>query len=298
MKELDIYISFWGFSDFDVENPNKRISNIVDMMILSFSHARRHYKNIYLVTDTKSLPLFKDIPFTEIYTDLDKLQELDSKYHRYWSLGKIMTIQKAANIGRPFVQIDYDVFLKKPLPEWLVSAGVFAQSPEPVAHTFAYNLDLFYDTYGHLGPCEHRSDKAFNCGIIGGSNMEFFKKYADGAIDFIKHPLNSKAFTMDLSSSKKAAAYSYLVFKQYHMAPDVVPGFQFAIWSEQYYLACLAIQENVEVNLLFEGHSDDYNAVLADEYGYIHLLDGKNDLEMMKTVSENADIAKSDDYYF
>jgi hypothetical protein len=298
MNNLDIYISFWGFSDFDVNNPDERISNIVDMTALSFSCARRHYENIYLVTDSNTLPLFDDIPFTAIYTDLDELHDLDPKYHRYWSLGKIKTIQVATEVGRPFVQIDYDVFLQKPLPEWLVSSRAFAQSPEPVAHTFAYNLDLFYETYDHLGPCVHRSENAFNCGIIGGTDIEFFKKYADGVIDFIKHPSNSKAFDLKLSSSKKAAEYSYLVFTQYRMIPDEVPGFQFAIWSEQYYLACLAIQENVEVELLFKSHSDDYNAAVAAEYGYIHLLDGKNNPEMMSTVIENANVARFNGYRF
>lgn len=298
MKELDIYISFWGFSDFDVNHPNERISNIVDMTALSFSCARRHYENIYLVTDSKSLPLFEDIPFTAIYTDLDELGDLDPKYHRYWSLGKIKTIEIAAEVGRPFVQIDYDVFLQKPLPKWLTTSEVFAQSPEPVAHTYAYNLDLFYEVYDYLGPCVNRSEAAFNCGIIGGTNIDFFKKYAKGVMTFVKHPKNLKVFDLKMSSSKTAAEYSYMTFSQYKMVPDEVPGFQFAIWSEQYYLSCLAIQENVDVKLLFETHEDDYNIKKALELGYMHLLDGKNDKKIMANVIENAKLARSNGYRF
>lgn len=297
MKELDIYISFWGFLDYDKDNLDKRMSSILDMMVVSFSYAKKHYRNVYLVTDSKSLSLFENIPFTKIFTDLDELHELEEKYHRYWSLGKIKTIELATRSNRPFVQIDYDVFLQKPLPNWLTSSRVFAQSTETVSHTYAYNLDLFYEIYGYLGPCVHRSDVAYNCGIIGGTDIEFFKKYSRGVLDFVNHSKNKRAFDIELGN-KEAAIESYITFSQYHIIPNKVPNFQFAIWSEQYYLACLSIQEKLKIEVLLKdsSSSDEYIAKQASELGYVHLLDGKNDESLMSIVKENANSLRSNNF--
>ena len=281
--DLDIYISFWGFKDFDVENLNSDMEFIVHMMSCSYFFASLNYKNVYLVTDTKSKTMFEHIPFTAIFTELDVLFELDNKYHRYWSLGKIKTMEFAASKGRPFVQIDYDVFIKKPLPEWLTSADLFCQSPEPV-DLFPYNLDVFYSNYNYLGYAETRSLSAYNCGIFGVNNLNFIKKFSKSVFTFIKHPQNDWVFDTEYERIVYGGSNDILDSSN----PAKLAGFQCAIWAEQYYLACAAAQEKIEVKLLFEGYDNVTNSNLAQSYGYVHLMEGKNDPIRIQQISNFA----------
>lgn len=285
-KDLDIYISFWGFKDFDPNNPDEYFSFIRECTIVSHNKATQHYNNVYLVTDSKSLPLFEDIPFTEIYTNLDELLHVDSRYHKYWSLGKIKTMELASKKERPFVQIDYDVFLNKPLPEWLTTADLFCQSPEPV-DVYSYNLDLFYDKYQYLGYAKRRVPDAFNCGIFGCNNFDFMDKFCKSTQEFIFSEYNTWVLEA-ISEGKAYGGYynSHGMSTETHLA-----GFQCAIWAEQYYLACAAQEEGVKVKFLFETplyENVEESLKLAGEYGYVHLLSGKEDPKTRAQVKELA----------
>jgi hypothetical protein len=274
-QDLDIYISFWGFKEFDPLSLDDYFSFIRDCMIVSQNKAAEHYNNVYLVTDSKSLPMFSDIPFTKIYTDLDELNDIDKRYHRYWCLGKIKTMELAAEKKRPFVQIDYDVFLNKPLPNRITSSDLFCQSPEPV-NVYSYNLNLFYENYNHLGYAKDRVEDAFNCGIFGCNDFEFINKFCKSALDFIFHTDNEWVLEVLNESKAYGGYYNKLgISTKEHLA-----GFQCAIWAEQYYLACAAKKEGIEVKFLFERplyENVDLALKLSNEYGYIHLLSGKED---------------------
>ena len=268
--DLDVYISFWGFKDFNSNNSKKDLAFIVNMTITSWFFASQFYKNVYLVTDSKSKSFFSHIPFTKIYTDLDELTDLDSKYYRYWSLGKIKTMEFAAKFNRPFVQIDYDVFLKKPLPDWLTSADLFCQSPEPV-DIFPYNLEVFYNKFKHLGYSSVRSENAYNCGIFGANNLEFIKKFSKSAYEFVTHKDNDWVFDLDHDKENYNGSHMYLSSSSNNLA-----GFQCAIWIEQYYLACAAQKEKINVKLLFDiWERNEEFSKLAGKYGYVHLMEGK-----------------------
>ena len=281
-KDLDIYISFWGFKDFDANNPDEYYEFIRDCMIVSHDRASSHYENVYLVTDTKSLPLFEDIPFSNIYTDLDELHEIDQRYNRYWCLGKIKTMELAAKKERPFVQIDYDVFLNKPLPDELTKADLFCQSPEPVS-VYSYNLDLFYDSYKYLGYAKTKVPDAFNCGIFGCNDFEFMLKFCKSTQEFMFSEHN----TWVLDASNEGKAYGGYYNSHGKSTKTHLAGFQCAIWAEQYYLACAAAEEGINVDFLFKKplyENIEESLRLSSEYGYVHLLSGKEDPKIRKDI--------------
>ena len=290
-NNLDVYISFWGFKDFDPNNLDESLKFIISMMTTSWFYASEHYENVYLVTDSKSKPLFSNIPFTKIYTELDSLSNLDPKYYRYWSLGKIKTMEFAAGFNRPFVQIDYDVFLRRPLPEWLISADLFCQSPEPV-DIFPYNLDVFYEKFGYFGYSKDKSLDAYNCGIFGVSNLDFIKKFAKSAFAFVEHVDNQWVFDLEHDKENYNGSHMYLSSASSNLA-----GFQCAIWIEQYYLACAAKQEGIEVKLLFNGwERNEEFSKLAEKYGYIHLMEGKNNPIRIEQINKFANKVISKGY--
>jgi hypothetical protein len=98
--------------------------------VLSVETAKQHYAETQLYTDDAGAQLLVEklgLRFSQVSTALNVLAGTDPDW---WALGKLYTygLQDA-----PFVHIDNDAFLWKPLPERLTHAAVFAQNPEPFA---------------------------------------------------------------------------------------------------------------------------------------------------------------------
>src|ERR1017187_9186373 len=84
--------------------------------ILSLETAKCHLPETALYTDQVGADLLVDklgLKFAEVSTVLDVLADEDP---RWWALGKLRTYALQTT---PFVHIDSDVFLWKPLPDGL-----------------------------------------------------------------------------------------------------------------------------------------------------------------------------------
>ena len=163
---------------------------------LSLSSAARHYPDTVLITDKPGKSLLVDklgLPFKEVSTELEQLNQADPGW---WALGKLLayTLQ-----NQPFVHIDTDVFLWKPLPEILLQAPVFAQCPErhpldewrnpqEIAQVFERcHLPLPVEWVWSISrELDYFREEC--CGIIGGSNTGFIQHYARTALDIILNP--------------------------------------------------------------------------------------------------------------
>ena len=98
---------------------------------LSVQKAGKYYPETVLVTDTAGKRLLVDqlgIPFRHVSTELDRLRDIDPAW---FSLGKLVAYSIQ---DQPFVHLDADVFLWKPLPGHVTQAAVLAQCPEFHAH--------------------------------------------------------------------------------------------------------------------------------------------------------------------
>ena len=94
---------------------------------LSLRLARRHFAETALVTDTAGKELLVDrlgLSFDHVSCELDCLRHADAGW---WALGKLVAYSLQQ---KPFIHLDTDVFLWKPLPATLLSAPVIAQCPE------------------------------------------------------------------------------------------------------------------------------------------------------------------------
>jgi hypothetical protein len=165
---------------------------------LSVQEASKHYPDTWLYTDTAGARLLVEklqLPFARVCTSLDKLDKYDP---RWWSLGKLHTyrLQK-----EPFVHIDCDVFLWLPLPDWLTSADVFSQNPEPFSAGASFYQpekieQVVAATNGWL-PQEWKWYRASSrnlhgdcCGIVGGNRPDFIQYWADLAFQVVEHHAN------------------------------------------------------------------------------------------------------------
>ena len=107
----------------------------------------------------------------------------------------------------PFLHIDYDVFLWKPLPERMERAPLCAQNPEYfVAGASYYKPELMEwallgEGRGGWLPEEWRwyraaggVQRAESCGIVGGSRVDFIGHYADLAMAMVEDPRNREGW--------------------------------------------------------------------------------------------------------
>ncbi len=172
---------------------------------LSLRLARNHFPETMLVTDRAGKALLVDclgLSFTHVSTELESLRHADPDW---WVLGKLMAygIQE-----QPFVHLDTDVFLWKPLPPGVLNASVCAQNPEqhsalaqwcgpreierafaecdlPLPAEWEWARSRSLETYDEV-----------NCGILGGNRTDFIRYYANLALDLVLNPAHARAWAL------------------------------------------------------------------------------------------------------
>jgi hypothetical protein len=254
---MNIYFSY----STKVFSKNENLDLTKKFAIASVAMFKKFYKNVYLITDTKGLDVFKDISFTKTYCILDVVPE---EYKDVWSIGKLHAIKYIAKKNEPFCHADFDFFITRELPHDLLNANVFAQSIE-------YDLDrLKYHTNYYNSLCKNKylaqdlvSNKAFNCGIVGGNDCSFFYEYADTAIRMIEDTENKNLW---LGNHQKFSPWTK------------------AVLAEQYYLACALKKYNIYPKLIFNNSIINYEPkswlakIFFEKTGAVHLL-GKSKQE-------------------
>jgi len=168
---------------------------------LTLRLACRHYPETVLVTDTAGKELLIDrleLPFKEVSTELDRLRDVDPGW---WTLGKLIAYGLQ---DRPFVHIDTDVFLWKALPAALAGASVFTQCPERhgLDEHCEREVESAFARAGLSLPAEWEWSSSRrlpyirheNTGILGGTNTDFIRYYANLGVDLAVNPRNAPAW--------------------------------------------------------------------------------------------------------
>jgi Txe/YoeB family toxin of Txe-Axe toxin-antitoxin module len=195
---------------------------------LSCLQLRKYYNEVVLYADTVSAKLLIDIlqlPYTKIECKLDSL----NNYHpQLWALPKLYAYSQQ---DEPFLHVDGDVFIWKPFNQQLLHSDLIAQNMEAATSYYAAMWQSFEAVLKYYPPeiLEDRKQKnpilAYNAGIMGGSDIDFFKTYTQKAFEFIDK--NSFCF-------------------------DNVNVSNFNIFFEQYLFHCLVKQQSKTVGVLIE----------------------------------------------
>ena len=239
---------------------------------LSLRLARRHFAETALVTDTAGKELLVDrlgLSFDHVSCELDCLRHADAGW---WALGKLVAYSLQQE---PFIHLDTDVFLWKPLPATLLSAPVIAQCPERhfVANQWCSptQIEALFARFGLTLPAEWEWFRATdatwfreeNCGILGGNRLDFLHYYARMAVDLALNPSNADAW----STVHDKGGFNMLL--------------------EQFLLsACLGFHRfdpatqfpGISIRHLFPSWDSAFNQQDAARVGFTHLLgDAKSD---------------------
>lgn len=232
---------------------------IVNLHKLCFFHLKKHFNDINFITDSFSKNFFKDIPWTSVSTILD---DIPDNYLDLWNLSKIYALKYIAEKNEPFIHLDGDVILWKPLPEDIINAEVFAQCPEDT-NKHKYELDKFQKF------CPNKSifkklkfnPIAYNMGIFGGSNLDFINGYAKEILKIVMHKDNQFFW-------REYDGYSY------HWCKPVL--------VEQYFLYLYSQFRDQKITCLFPEWPSEEE---AQNMGYSHLMLTKTSEDLQIKIS-------------
>lgn len=244
---------------------------------LSCSKAASFYDEIELVTDQEGANLLinkLNLPYTNVQIVLDQINHFPPGL---WALGKIFSYSIQ---NEPFLHIDSDVYIWDRFSETIENAELVAQHEEKDyemyyeilkwLNDFPYLPELLADSSGT------KIITASNAGILGGKNVDFFKKLWEEVLNFItKNEVN---------------------------ITKVRTGFLNNIY-EQLFFNRLALKNNIEITYLLPNISSNYEG-LIDIYSvphrttFIHVIGtNKRHLEICEWVAFRLKL-EFPDYYF
>lgn len=274
--------SFWTkpFKDFRTATWASEKHHLLGW-VLSFETARKHYPETSLVTDTEGARMLIDgigLDFTHVSTELDALDGHDTGW---WALGKLYAYRAQRE---PFIHLDTDVFLWKPLPPHVASASVFAQNPEDfIVGSSCYRPEEFEfikEISGGWIPEEWewcrseygQTQKSVCCGIVGGNRLDFIGYYADLGIRYIEDVRNQFGWSMVHNKAEHN-----ILFEQYLLGACI----------EYHRHRADSPFRDIDDRYLFDSWGDAFDPDAAARVGYTHLIGGaKCDAKIAEHLEE------------
>lgn len=159
--------------------------------ILSANQLNKFY-DVELYTDKLGYEILiqkLQLPYSKVHVVLD---DLNTYHPDLWALAKI----KAYSLQQePFLHVDGDVFIWDQFPEEFSNAELIAQNLEITTEYYenmweeiSPNLEF---TPSEMQDYANGSSKlACNMGIVGGSNINFFKEYTHTSFEFVDRNKN------------------------------------------------------------------------------------------------------------
>ena len=173
-----------------------KFSDFLFTQSLSILCASRHFKEVQFISSDWGVDMMKQLGLP-VTSYSNKLNEMKDVSRFFWAYGKLLAYNEQ---DKPFVHIDNDVFIWDALAPRILNARLCFQSHEPM------HLDG-YHYYNMLRPCFNKAkvkpqiivdnpvhDFAYNCGICGGHDMDFFKEWIKCSQEYIFAPENQKLF--------------------------------------------------------------------------------------------------------
>lgn len=199
-KYLNYYIvkivqSFWSGNQKEFTNSHGWFNYKYNWIswILSCHQLVKYHKEVELFTDQFGYEILikkLQLPYTKVHVVLDELNQ----YHKdLWAIAKIKTFQMQKE---PFLHVDGDVFVWESLTEKFKDSNLVTQNLEVTTDYYRQGWKALYPSLTFLPEAmndfhNNKSNLACNMGIIGGTNLEFFKDFTQKSIEFVdKNELN------------------------------------------------------------------------------------------------------------
>ena len=164
---------------------------------LSCHSLREHYSQVELYTDQRGYDVLIDmlhLPYTKVHVVYDDSLCLP----QHWALAKISTY---AMQTEPFLHVDGDIYVPRPLSQEALSAPLVAQNREigtVYYHRMMENVqrheDITLPAY-ITEALRAESVASYNMGMFGGHDLEFIHRYCQEAFSFLeRNHMNDRSF--------------------------------------------------------------------------------------------------------
>jgi hypothetical protein len=231
--------------------------------VLSAWQGHLTHGTVDLVTDRVGAQILIEelqLPFRHVSLALDDIPR--EVHPALWAYGKVVAYDEHAKCGDPYMHIDSDVYLWKPLPTRVTNAAIAAQHYE-----WAPQYPPFHDIYNrprktmralmkHLPGAwtpHAEDDHAINMGIFGGNDLDTIAEYCHQVRAFVEHPDNEPGWKLIADSGVANVGWSNMLI-------------------EQQTAYCVARQRGVPMAMLFEkGDMDEIDSV-GNDLGYTHVM--------------------------
>ncbi|WP_299529598.1 DUF6734 family protein [Ulvibacterium sp.] len=223
---------------------------------LSCLSFKKYYDEIELVTDIAGEELLINqlkLPYTSVKVELDKLNNYSKKL---WAIGKLFAFGLQ---DKPFIHVDNDVFIWEQFSKRIENAPLLAQHMDIDEGHYTFAMQHLKDN-GIKIPLilrqdfkKHKRYNVSNAGIIGGNDIEFFKKFSNQAFEFIDSNIE-------------------------YVNGNII-GATYAIVYEQYLFSAMARSENIRIEHFIEDLRTE-NMGLSnfiqkyEKRKYVHLIAG------------------------
>lgn len=207
--------------------------------------------------DEKSLKNFKNIEFN--YTERLSTDRLRKFPECFWAAGKLLAID---SMNEPCIHIDNDLFLTKPIPENFLKNDIVCFHDEKFAmNNAALQLEKLQELF-HIKPKEAEGfpSISYNCGIMGGQDLQTIKKSINIIFDFITY------YALHIDS----------INLKYINNPNVKTFFYPPVLIEQIWFYQVIKSFGKEITPLIHINNWDENfKKVTMETGYLHLMGQK-----------------------
>jgi hypothetical protein len=253
---MKVIQSFWGGKNKSIQNSYGWLDYKFHWLgwMLSCHQLVKYYNEVELYTDEFGYDILirkLHLPYSKVHVVLDELNNLPNDL---WAMAKIKTYSMQKE---PFLHVDGDVFIFEPFPEELIKSQLIAQNKELTTTYYRAMWDKIYPNLEYLPiqmECFHhgRNHLAYNMGIVGGNDVDFFKRYSRLSSDFVYK--NTRIW-------------------------DKINLFNFNVFFEQVLFHECAVSEDKTVDVLIKediGDNEyagfgDFDAV-PDKRTYLHLI--------------------------
>jgi hypothetical protein len=200
MKEKEIRRAVFSF--FNPKRNACGYESLEDCLIsqcLAIEIASRHFDEVELYTDNWGYALMEGIEGLPINFKVNnRLEEISKVNPYFWAYAKIHTYSIQ---DKPFLHIDNDVYMWNGLKKEHKESRLLFQSKELFKKPGYGYYDLLKPIYNKapkkVSELVEVKDFAYNCGVCGGWDLEFFKKWREWSEGYIFAPENQRLFFVE-----------------------------------------------------------------------------------------------------
>ncbi len=155
---------------------------------LSCLSLKEHYQDIILYTDSQAADILTNkigLPYSDVMIAYDQFDCLP----RHWALAKIKTYSMQQ---KPFLHVDGDIYLPRPLPKRIERSRLAAQNREYGTSYYKSMMDRLLACPGIRIPhylekgLREESVSSYNMGFFGGTDLDFIRRYCEEVFRFFE----------------------------------------------------------------------------------------------------------------